>query len=125
MSGTRREAAQTLHVAPDAPLAVAEAAWRALSKSAHPDAGGSDAAMARLNAAIDTIRATRPDTVGPAVLADCGHRPAEAVQRLPWGKFRGIPLADVPVSYLGWILDNVDDATVRLAARRVLHWRVA
>jgi curved DNA-binding protein CbpA len=45
-----------LKVPPDATLAQAEAAYRALAKSAHPDHGGSDEAMARLNDAIATAR---------------------------------------------------------------------
>ena len=39
-----------------APLADAEAAYRRLAKSRHPDSGGSDDAMAELNAAIATAR---------------------------------------------------------------------
>ncbi len=50
---------EVLHVAHDAPLAVAEAAYRALSKAAHPDAGGTHEHMSRLNAAIKAFRATR------------------------------------------------------------------
>lgn len=45
-----------LHIAPGAPLEVAEAAYRALAKQNHPDRGGSPEAMQRLNAAIERIR---------------------------------------------------------------------
>lgn len=45
-----------LEVAPDCPLEVAEAAYRALARKAHPDAGGTDFAMSRLNVAIDNAR---------------------------------------------------------------------
>lgn len=45
-----------LHVAQDAPLVVCEAAYRALARVAHPDAGGSNEHMRRLNLAIETIR---------------------------------------------------------------------
>jgi hypothetical protein len=45
-----------LHVAQDAPLEVCEAAYRALTKKAHPDMGGDTATMQRLNAAIEQIR---------------------------------------------------------------------
>lgn len=48
-----------LHLADDAPLEVAEAAYRALVKTAHPDFGGSHAAMIVLNAAIEQIRAAK------------------------------------------------------------------
>jgi hypothetical protein len=49
----------TLHLAPDAPLEVAEAAYKVLVRTAHPDFGGSHAAMVTLNAAIQRIRADR------------------------------------------------------------------
>lgn len=45
-----------LGVMPTAPLAVAEAAYRALAKSTHADIGGSDARMRRLNLAIAAAR---------------------------------------------------------------------
>jgi hypothetical protein len=47
---------QILGVAPDAGPAEIEAAYRAKAKAAHPDAGGSEAAMAELNAARDQGR---------------------------------------------------------------------
>lgn len=46
----------TLGVAQTAPLPVAEAAYRALSKSRHPDAGGTRADWDRLQAAIAAAR---------------------------------------------------------------------
>ncbi len=46
-----------LHISPNAPLAVAEAAYRALAREAHPDAGGNHERMKALNAAIEAIRA--------------------------------------------------------------------
>lgn len=49
----------TLHVADDAPLEVAEAAYRALVKSAHPDTNGAQSGhawMVMLNLAIERIR---------------------------------------------------------------------
>jgi hypothetical protein len=45
-----------LHIDPSAPLEVAEAAYRALARKAHPDAGGDAERMKRLNAAIERIR---------------------------------------------------------------------
>lgn len=45
-----------LGVLPDAPLEVAEAAYKALARRAHPDAGGSTIDMQQLNAAIERIR---------------------------------------------------------------------
>lgn len=47
---------QVLGVTPDAPPHLIEAAYREKAKTAHPDAGGSDAAMARLNRARDEGR---------------------------------------------------------------------
>lgn len=66
-SGTPEWAA-TLFVQPDAPLEVAEAAYRALAKMSHPDLAGARAGdvtdagrrMASLNDAIATARAARP-----------------------------------------------------------------
>lgn len=48
-----------LHIAGDAPLEVAEAAYRALAKTAHPDHGGTLDQMKSLNAAIEQIRKER------------------------------------------------------------------
>lgn len=45
-----------LHLANDAPVEVAEAAYRVLSKLTHPDYGGTNDAMRLLNAAIEQIR---------------------------------------------------------------------
>ncbi len=52
----------TLHVADDAPLEVAEAAYRVLSRSAHPDTGNANSGhtwMVTLNLAIEQIRAQK------------------------------------------------------------------
>jgi hypothetical protein len=45
-----------LGLQPGAPRSVAEAAYRALAKTAHPNAGGDRAAWDRLQAAIEQIR---------------------------------------------------------------------
>lgn len=45
-----------LHIANDAPLAVAEAAYKTLAKLYHPDVGGNAETMKALNAAIAYIR---------------------------------------------------------------------
>lgn len=48
---------EVLNVLPDAPIEVAEAAYRHLAKQRHPDApGGSDEAMAELNQGIKEAR---------------------------------------------------------------------
>lgn len=36
---------------------------------------------------------------------------------MPFGKYKGEALADVPTDYLGWLLDNVE-------LRPPLHWQV-
>lgn len=48
-----------LYLYPGAPLIVAEAAYKALARLAHPDAGGSEDVMASLNEAIAAIRKQR------------------------------------------------------------------
>ncbi|MDK2757515.1 MAG: J domain-containing protein [Blastomonas fulva] len=50
---------KVLGVSPDASLSEIEAAFRHLAKQAHADAGGSDAAMVRLNLARDAARKDR------------------------------------------------------------------
>ena len=54
-----RDPYEVLGIRSDAPLEVIEASWRALAKRAHPDAGGSDAAMKEINAAWEKIKADR------------------------------------------------------------------
>jgi hypothetical protein len=55
---SRRAPHEVLGIQPDAPLEVAEAAWKALARTRHPDVGGSEEAMQELNAAIEAIRET-------------------------------------------------------------------
>jgi len=52
----RADPYRVLGLTPDAPLSVAEAAYRALAKAAHADAGGSNERMLALNSAIELIR---------------------------------------------------------------------
>ncbi|MCW5943264.1 MAG: hypothetical protein KIS66_13615 [Fimbriimonadaceae bacterium] len=47
---------EVLGVFPSAPVEVCETVYRTLSKSAHPDAGGSSERMAELNRAIEEAR---------------------------------------------------------------------
>lgn len=52
----QRDPYEVLGVRPDAPRHVIEAAYRARARVVHPDAGGSDAEMAALNAAWEALR---------------------------------------------------------------------
>ena len=52
-----RDPFEVLGIRPDAPKAIAEASYRELAKTAHPDSGGSNEAMAELNKAIEAVRA--------------------------------------------------------------------
>ena len=54
-----RDPYEVLGVRPDAPMEVIEASYRALAKSAHPDAGGSDEAMSELNEAMERVKTER------------------------------------------------------------------
>lgn len=47
---------QVLRVSEETPLEICEAAYKALARKAHPDAGGTEAEMARLNQAIQERR---------------------------------------------------------------------
>jgi hypothetical protein len=51
---------QVLGVRPNASVEEIDAAYREKAKATHPDKGGSDAAMARLNWARDTIKRGKP-----------------------------------------------------------------
>ncbi len=54
--GTLAEAYAVLWLLPGAPAAVVKAAYRALAARYHPDAGGDEELMIRLNAAYAAIR---------------------------------------------------------------------
>lgn len=51
-----RDPYEVLGIRPDAPKEVAEAAYRELAKSAHPDGGGRNETMVELNKAIEAVR---------------------------------------------------------------------
>jgi len=48
------------------------------------------------------------------------------MQRMPFGKYRGRCLYEVPLSYLGWVLENVDDISpvLRKAIREEIRERL-
>jgi curved DNA-binding protein CbpA len=86
---------QVLQVIPDAEPEVIRAAYRALARKHHPDAGGSDALMSVLNSAWETLsdrgerarydQQRNPATAQPAQPAERAQpaQPAEPEQR--WG----------------------------------------
>jgi DnaJ-class molecular chaperone len=55
----KRPAWEVLGLQPDAPPEVAEAAYKALARKYHPDAGGTTAKMQELNDAIEAFRGER------------------------------------------------------------------
>ena len=118
---TYAEACAALHVASGVPVEVAEAAFRTLSKRAHPDDGGDTRRMVRLTGAIETIRGA--GRVRPTAGTTC--RTPAPDGRLPWGKHRGELLSEVPLGYLAWVASESSDSRVRYDAVRVLHVRVA
>ncbi len=50
---------ELLGIRPDAAIELAEAAWKVKMKTAHPDAGGSEEQVKKLNAAIEAVRKER------------------------------------------------------------------
>jgi DnaJ-domain-containing protein 1 len=52
----QRDPYEVLGVRPDADPEIVDAAFRAAAKTAHPDHGGSDEAMAELNAAYEAVK---------------------------------------------------------------------
>ncbi len=119
---TYTEACGLLQIARGAPLDVAEAAYRALSKRTHPDVGGDTRRMALLSDAVGAIRAA--GSVSPVPPSSCRTVMADDV-RLPWGKHKGMSLSVVPLGYLAWLASECDDHRLRLDAARVLHVRAA
>ena len=54
-----RDPYEVLGVRPDAPIAIAEAAYRTLAKTTHGDVGGDDEEMKVLNDAIERVKSDR------------------------------------------------------------------
>jgi hypothetical protein len=56
--------------------------------------------------------------------------PNEPGLRMPWGKFKGELVEDLPSSYLQWLAENIDERKPRnraicLAADEEWRWREA
>ena len=121
-----------LQVTPDAEPEVIQAAYRALARKYHPDTGGSDLQMAKLNAAWETVRdrggrarydreqkaATAKPTAQteghalyerpPATTASPPRRSPRARPGtvLDFGRYAGLSLGDLAIDdpdYLEWL----------------------
>jgi hypothetical protein len=42
---------------------------------------------------------------------------------MPWGKFKGKTLEDIPSSYLRWLQNNCEDDEIQEAAEAEYQWR--
>jgi len=42
---------------------------------------------------------------------------------MPWGKFKGKEIEDIPSGYLKWLAENCEDETVCCAADEEYRWR--
>ncbi len=43
--------------------------------------------------------------------------------KMPWGKYRGQDLEDVPDSYVRWLAENCEDAAIRDEAENEIKYR--
>ena len=90
--------------------------YRLASKAAHPDHGGDNEIMVRVNTAADVLRkggAPPPPS----------REPWQADMVMPFGKHKGKRLAGLPGDYLTWMAMHMDDASWRDCAKAVLAWR--
>lgn len=102
---------RTLEVDPAASPEVIAAAYRVLAKKLHPDATGTDStgSMVDLNRAYETLR-----DPGSRAAYDRTRQPSSEpfikvkVRYMRFGKYRGLPMSEVPTDYLLWVVDNVE-----------------
>jgi len=106
---------------------------RQAALSAHPDRGGSNDAMRRVNEAREVL--TKHHTPAPArpplprmVACRRWHCPEaigpERLETIPWGKHEGESWMDAPLSYLCWLAETSYQAETRHKALHFLHLRV-
>lgn len=43
--------------------------------------------------------------------------------RMPWGKFKGKDIDDIPSDYLHWLAENCEDEPICCAADEEYRWR--
>lgn len=43
--------------------------------------------------------------------------------KMPWGKYRGKDIEDIPSSYLRWLTYNCEDDEIQQAAEQEHSWR--
>jgi hypothetical protein len=120
---TYREACYRLYVQPGAPLAVAEAAYRVASKSAHPDAGGDVEEMRGLNEAMEVVRAQGEQTRYQGYsMPECEkQRPRFLDQRVGFGKHKDLSWGRLPLGYLAWLAEKSSYQDSRRKAIQALH----
>jgi len=100
---------EALGVDRSASLGTIRGAFRKRAREAHPDAGGTDEAMKRVNLAWSVLRDPDLRAEYDATLPKPVERVGRAVrvklsQSMPWGKHEGELIADVPSDYLRWVL---------------------
>ena len=60
------------------------------------------------NATVDEFK----DQQYPAAISSSAE--TYGYVRMPFGKYKGLPLADIPTDYLVWVLENCDNVTFNL-----------
>lgn len=45
------------------------------------------------------------------------------IMKMPWGKYRGKDIEDIPSSYLRWLTYNCEDDEIQQAAEQEHSWR--
>ena len=98
-----------LEVDPAASPEVIAAAYRVLAKRLHPDIAGPPTGdrMVELNRAYETLR----DPVARARYdqdARSQKSRSPRVVYMRFGRYRGVPMSEVPTDYLLWVVANVD-----------------
>ena len=43
--------------------------------------------------------------------------------RMPWGKYKGVPIENIPSDYLRWLARDCEDDAIATAADEEYRWR--